>query len=332
MDKITVVIPTNRFLCVEKIIKDCIIPYHGELFQFEIHDSSINNNIEVIISKLSILDKNKIKYKRYRTDISADDKAMLAIKEVTTNFFWLMGDGNLVNYNQFEKILLCENFEEFDLINVDIDNRRGHLNQDSKYKLNILYKEIDYMKYCQKYFSRLTYWGSQIIRTDFYKEAFLNGIIYKYQKKQIPWWIAFSLLELINIFKNDSLNLGVIYTNFISYNPQKKDHWWTHDERYYIYVFEKMNEGFSVLPSSFKSIEYKTISFFRRDALVSNSYLLFLRSINNLNFRLIYKYKKSIDIINGDYLRLKLYCLLPVFVAKIGNNLKKCLKYIINYI
>lgn len=331
MEKICVVIPTNRFFCIEKIIKDSIIPYSGKLFVFEIHDSSDNNKIKELVDSVIKTHKLNLSYKSYPVEISADNKAIMAIEGVSTSYFWLMGDGNLVDFNHIESILIKENFNEYQLTNVDIDGRRGHLNQDADKKINIIYEEKDWLLYCQKYFSRLTYWGAQIVNTEFYHAVFDFKIIDKYIEREIPWWIAFSLLELIERNCNQTVKLGYIYTYYISYNPQKKDHWWTHDERYYVYVFEKINEGFSVLPGIFEKIEYQAISFFRKDALMSNSYLIFLRSINVINYKWVKKYKNSIRKIPSDYIKLRVLCFLPQWFAKILEHIKRAIKFLKNF-
>lgn len=328
MEKISVVIPTNRASCIEKIISDCIIPYKGKLFVFEIHDSSKDNKIENLIKEVTQSYKINLLYKTYQPDISADNKAIKAIESVSTSYFWLMGDGNLVDFNQFESILLKEKYHLYKVINVDIASRRGHLNQDSNKKINCIYEEEEWIVYCRKYFSRLTYWGSQIIQTSFYHQVFSLNIINKYIEREIPWWIAFSLLELIEKECKKKNKLGYIYTNFISYNPNKKDHWWTHDERYYVYVFDKINEGFSILPAIFKSIEYQAIDFFRKDALMSKSYLLFLRSIGVINLTWVKKYRNSINVIKGDYLKLRIISLIPIWGAKVLMYFKQYIKFL----
>lgn len=48
---VTVIIPTNRFHCIENVFKQCINNYNGNLFRFEIHDSSIDNDIENLYKK-----------------------------------------------------------------------------------------------------------------------------------------------------------------------------------------------------------------------------------------------------------------------------------------
>ena len=50
------------------------------------------------------------------------------------------GDGNLVDFNHIESILIKENFNEYQLTNVDIDGRRGHLNQDADKKIILFMK------------------------------------------------------------------------------------------------------------------------------------------------------------------------------------------------
>ena len=62
--KITVVIPTfNHPLYIKFIIDNCIKTYKGNLFSFEIHDSSDNNETEYLAKNIE-----GIKYYKYSPD------------------------------------------------------------------------------------------------------------------------------------------------------------------------------------------------------------------------------------------------------------------------
>ena len=325
----TVVIPTNRYTCIKKILQDCICSYNGKLFLFEIHDSSCDNRIEILINKIAKTSSATIHYFHYNSDISADFKAIQALRKVNTAFFWLMGDGILVDFTKMENLFIKEKYWQFDLIDVESILRIGYLGQDSKYQPNRLYSCLNPKEYAKKYFSHLTYWGASLIKTAFYQDAFSNEILGKYVKENIPWWIACSLFDVVAKMyqQKQSVTLGVIYADGIGANTEKKDHWWTHDKRYYEYTFVNFNRGIELLSCWYEPTDKKQIiKQFRQDSLVSKRYLIHLRRIGTLNVRSVRKYKFAIYNIPSTYMLMFLYSLIPRCIALIADEAQVCLK------
>lgn len=329
---ITVIIPTyNRVNCIKTLFELCIIKYKGNLFLFEIHDSSETNEIQKLFLKYSKKCNCSIFYYRYRSNTLVDNKAIEAIKKVGTKYFWLLGDGNLVDFNKMEDILLKNRFIDYDVLNIDISQRRGYLGQDKNCIVNIVYEYNNPVEFARKYFSRLTYWGSTIIKVSFYKPILFSNLFNKYIKNEIPWWIACVIFEAINYYKSIGINfkLGTIYTDCLSYNPGKKDHWWTQDEKYYIYVFLKFNKAIELLPKLYNNEKKNIIKFFRNDALVRNTYLLNLRSKGVLNYDSIKKYKKEIIKVDGFYYKMIIFCIIPKRLASWIIKLKSVIKFLL---
>ena len=326
--KITVVIPSNRFSCIKEIFERCILPYKGKLFIFEIHDSSRDYRMENYIKSIDFGYK-LIKYCRYPPNISADDKAMTAIEKITTPYFWLMGDGNIVDFNNIEKILITEKFEKYVVVDMESHVRIGHMGQDKKCIINHIYNYTNIPLFAVKYFSHLTYWGAPLIKTDYYHKVYRNGILDKYFSNSIPWWIACTLFDQLafSSIAKEKIFVGVIYTNFIKSNTKKKDHWWSQDERYYDYTFRKFNLGISLLSSFYtENVKMNIIKNFRKDSLMNGFYLVHLRAIDNLKREMLDKYREDIDIIYGDYAKMYLYHLIPKKVAICLNFIKNKIK------
>ena len=121
--------------------------------------------------------------------------------------------------------------------------------------------------------------------------------------------------------------MGVLYSSALMLNPMKKDHWWTHDKRYYEYTFVLFDKGIAKLSELYpNSVKKRVIINFRKDALVSYSYLMYLRSIGNLNLKLINEYKSEISHITYFYYLMFLYCLIPVSLAKFIIYIKPLIK------
>lgn len=325
---ITVVIPTNRYACIKEIIKKSIAPYKGILFRFEIHDSSSDGRIENLILPYQKKRKDIFTYHRYSSTISAGNKTMDALENVSTEYFWLMGDGNLVDFNKME-ILLREKISDYTVVDVESLNRIGHMGQDKGYMREQINECSDIRLYAKKYFSHLTYWGAQVIQTRYFQKCYKNGILKKYRMHQIPWWIACSLFDLLACSAQcqEKVKLGVVYTEHVKSNTVKKDHWWSKDEHYYIYTFTKFNQGIEFLPSFYSDeVKREIIKVFRKDALVSNYYLINLRAIDNLKLEMLRKYKQEINILPGFYRKMYLYHLMPQILAKFLDYLKTGVK------
>lgn len=330
--KITVLIPTNRVNCVNNLLQNSIYLYKGNLLSFEIHDSSIDNKIESEIQEFIAQNPDfPIRYFHYGQDISADQKAINAIKKVKTNYFWLYGDGNLTDFNKIDRVLCQNKFWDYNVVNLEILSRRTHLNNDGRLKPDIIYSITSPLEYIVKYFSHLTYWGAALLNTDFFQRAYDNGLVNKYRKDSIPWWIACIIFDLIAYDSQCGIlgKMGVLYSGALKLNPMKKDHWWTHDKRYYDYTFVLFDKGIEKLSELYpNSVKKRVIINFRKDALVSYSYLMHLRSIGNLNFKLINEYKSEISHIPYFYYLMFLYCLIPVSFAKFIVCFKPLIKKI----
>ena len=87
MEKICVVIPTNRFFCIEKIIKDSIIPYSGKLFVFEIHDSSDNNKIKELVDSVIKTHKLNLSYNHIRLKLVQTIRQLWQLKGFQHHIF-----------------------------------------------------------------------------------------------------------------------------------------------------------------------------------------------------------------------------------------------------
>ena len=312
------------------IICQCISRYNGSLFRFKIYDSSIDSMIKECVRQYNALNPvSYIYYYHCDSRIGADKKAIEAIKSEDSDYFWLYGDGNLVDFDLVEKVLLRENFRNYDVIDMESADRRGTLNQDEDKKLDKMYSYDNAHEYASKYFSHLTYWGASIVKNSFYKKIFTAGKIHIYEDADIPWWIACTLFDLIadRIQQGEDIRLGVLYSNILRYNSEKLDHGWTQDERYYQITFVKLLEGVSLMSSWYpETIKKQMVKGLWDDSLVSFRYLLHLRRIGNLNSRMVQKYKSEIKTVPAVYRRMKLISSIPQPVIQMIYRFKKRIK------
>lgn len=327
---ITVVIPTyNRPNCIKLFLEKCVAPYEGQLFYFQIHDSSELDETKQIVEdfKKSYSHVHLI-YNRWKSSIIGDDKALQAIMAINTEYVWLCGDGHMANFQGLETLLLKNDYTHYNIINVEPQERIGHRGQDKNKKNSIFYLYDDSVLFMKKYFSHLSYWGSSIVSTKFLKPVFKCEYIEKYRKKHvIPWWYPCLLCEATEYSKSGLY--GTVFTHFVSYNPLKSDHGWTHDERYYTFCFEKMSIAMDLIPSKFHASRIDIIRYFRCDALVSLSYVLFLRSIGIINRDMICKYRTYIDEEPKSAQLLQYMSFIPQPIAKVLERVKLGIRRII---
>ena len=327
---IAVVIPTyNRSNCIETFLEKCVAPYKGQLFYFQIHDSSESNDTKSVVDNFKQHFPNiNLSYQRWSSDIIGDDKALQAIMSVDADYIWLCGEGQIADFNGMETLLLKNNYVQYAIINVEPEERIGHRGQDCNKQISIFDVYQDSVLFMKKYFSHLSYWGASIVSTRFLKPIFKRKYIEKYREKNsIPWWFPCLLCEATI---NDKFAIySTVYTPFVYYNPLKVNHGWTHDERYYIFCFEKMSIAMTLIPSKFQVVRMDMIRYFRCDALVSLSYVLFLRSIGIINKDLLYKYNVYIYEEPKSARLLRCMCLVPIPIAKVLERLKVSLRRLV---
>lgn len=319
-EPITVIIPTyNRPECIQYLLDYSLKQYHGHLFCFEVHDSSLNSKTRDLIEAFNEQPNSfKIKYFLYDSAIRVDIKVVNAIKKVVSDYFYIFGDGTFLDFNLLEKAILENLLNGFDILDIESVNRIGYLDQDSSFLPNSIKQEKDYVLFAKKYFSHLTYWGASIVRTKFFSYVFESNLIDKYLVFNLSWWLPCCLLDCMSYQNHKSLSsrLFVSYFSFISANPKKKAHSWTKGENYFVTTFYVLNRNLELLPPDYDGVKKEMVDFFRRDCLVNKNTLIQLRIEKTLQTRLVRKYKEDIDFIPGYFDLMLKYSKKPVFLLK----------------
>ena len=324
---IQVIIPTyNRELCIRYLIEQSIEPYKGILFRFLILDSSTSDDTEMLCKQLNHC--KQFEYQRVASDVQPDDKVVNAIMHCSDDYYWLLGDGNLVDFNGIEQTLLSANYKEYDVLEIDsLESKRNPIRRSEHF-----IERSNLVSYIATNFTYLTYWGSSIIHTTRAKECFLNGCMDKYRQDILSWWSACLICEMIN---TDDANVvrtkaGTLYTKAFKGNPGKKDRSWANGEKYFLTTFEVFNRDIKLLPEMFSSVKKDIIKNFRDDLLVSKRYLLQLKLGGVLSTQYVKKYKREIQIVKGYYLYMLLLSLTPnallVGLQKVYRIGKKVIK------
>ncbi len=327
MSKIMVIIPTyNHPEMINDILYQTIDTYNGELFEFEIHDGSTNNNTQEIIENYNKESGRIVKYCRYNSSVSLDEKVKIAIENNRLNYFMLLGDGNLIDFNNLDLQLLSNNFDKYQVVNLESITRK-EFNNDLGAKLNEVMEYDDPVVY-SKYYSHLTYFGGAVYNTDFIRGAFDKRYYKECRKANISWWLSLSIFNQFVDYRKDNkcTVCANLYVDGLDSNPKKKDHSWADKERYFVLTFELFNMDVSLLYSDYNAVKKTIVKSFRDDSLASRRYLIQKRINKDINIKLVRKYKRDIKCVHGYYGFMIFICLIPVFLLKMAKKLYKTIK------
>ena len=327
MSKILVIIPTyNHHEMINDIVYQSIDTYKGELFEFEIHDGSSNDNTKEIIENYNKENRKLVKYYRYDSNISLDEKCKIAIENNKLEYFMLLGDGNLYDFNNLELQLTKNNFDKYQVINLEPIIRRK-FNNELDAKINETIEYFDPIKY-SKYYSHLTYFGGAIYNTNYIRNTFEKDYYKECRKANISWWLPLSIFNQFIDFQKENKNIvcANLYIDGLKGNSKKKDHSWADKEKYFVLTFELFNKDIGLLYSDYDSVKKQIVKTFRADSLASKRYLIQKRINKDINLKLVRKYKKDIKYVNGYYRFMIFICLVPRFVFKIVKKLYKFIK------
>lgn len=315
---IQVIIPTyNRPKCIEFLLKDCINVYQGFLFKFAILDSSTNNETKDLLKQSCITE-----YKRFDSSVPVDEKVISTIMECNEEFYWLLGDRNMVNFTEIEKLILT--LPEYDILEISqVCSKRNSKNLQEDFEQN-----DDLINYIKNRYSHLTYWGASIIRTSKAKELFFSGMMDKYREDIISWWTPAMICEIIANYlkKGVKINILSIYTNLIYSNSDKRDKSWTKGESYFVTTFRVFDKDVYMLPKCFDEVKNDIIRIFRDDFLVTKRYLIYLKQRGVIKLRYVLKYKNDIQDIRGYFSFIFMLACIPNFCIAVPLQVYKFLK------
>lgn len=315
---IQVLIPTyNRPKCIELLLRDCISAYQGQLFKFVILDSSTNDETERLANNYS-----KAEYKRFDSTTEVDNKVIESIMNCFEDYYWLLGDGNLVDFNSIEELI--GKLPDFDVLEVDWAN--------SKRNIKLLQEDFethdDLIDFIRTRYSHLTYWGATIIKTDTAKNMFKSGTMDKYREDALSWWSAALVCEMISVAleKGSKPQIYTLFTEHLYSNPEKKDRSWAKGENYFLTTFKVFDKDVYMLPKCFDEVKNDIICIFRNDALVTKTYLIHLKRRGVIKLRYILKYKNEIQHVRGYFLFIIVLACTPNFCIEIAYKIHKLVK------
>lgn len=325
---ITVIIPTyKRSDCIKLLISDYINKYHGSLFQFDIIDSSPDESTKLVYEE-SVVSKSNCLYHKVSSDLSVDVKVISSIRKVETDYFYLFSDGWVIDFNELEKLLLDNEYNNSQLINIERTYRIKRTGQS--FLPGILYNFNDPIKYASLYFSHLSCWGVAIVQTKFFQVCFNNNeILEKYTKADpFSWWFNCSVLDIADYWKrrNGEVCLSTLYTDIIAVNPLKKGRSWGNGEQYYEMNFKVLNRDVGLLCDTYNDVKKSLILQLRNDVLVTKRNMITLRKAKVITLKRTLKYKQDIRVVPGFYLFMIGISLIPSSLLGSRDRLKEIIK------
>jgi len=327
---ITVIVPTyNRPNLFEQLITQCVLPYIGSLFRFEIHDSSFNDDIKEIFDDLCGA-KDNCSYFRYENTINFDVKQRTAAINVKTEYVYLLADGRLVDFNKLEELLLKKDFFQYDVIDINSTEMKEYAKwQTNKVISNELqcYSSLDlFFRNC---FSGLTLMGAYFAKTSVLRYCFSDNYFVKYSNKnRISWPHLFCLFDgLYSLSRKTKLKFGFTFTDFSKRNPNKAGSGWQHGDLFFEVFFKDMYYYMKELPGYSDTLKNEALfSFTNFWGTLSNYHLIVLKKNKTLTLKRIRKYKVYIKGISSYYSKMLFYCLIPSFLC---HNYKAVIKRIL---
>lgn len=312
---IQVIIPTyNRSKCIELLLRDCINLYQGELFKFVLLDSSTNDDTKALAEN-----SEKIEYRRFEPSVKVDDKVIGAILKCTDDYYWLLGDGNLVDFNSIEHLI--EKLSDFDVLEIDLINSK----RNTKFLQEDFETHDDLIEFIRTRYSHLTYWGATIIKTDTAKNMFKSGTMDKYREDTLSWWSATLVCEMISaaLEKGRKPNIHTLFTKHFYGNPGKKEQSWAKGENYFLTTFKVFDKDVYMLPKCFNDVKTDIIRIFRDDALVTKKYLIRLKRRGVIKLKYVLKYKNDIRHVRGYYSFIFALACIPSFCMDAAYTIHK---------
>lgn len=305
--RITVVIPTyNRRECIKLLIDECINQYCGNLFSFEVHDSSQTEDTREIV-----LQSGKISYYHYEPDINGDEKTMRALQNVKTQYVYLLGDGILIDFNRLEKALYKNCFYKYSILGLIPNNwikRYKYLLAHATEQSNDVYVWKSAKEYLNDAFWYLTLYGASIVE----KKVFIdNEYIEKFAEINSPFRYICSVFS--GLAKETFMGCLLSTKDYMHSNPQKKASGWIVGGQAIKIFCYQYYESVSLLPSIYQSQRKEFLfSHNKRTRLFIGKSLLRLRATKNITFSIIKDYYPYIKITIPLFHRVAMYSMLLV--------------------
>lgn len=324
---ITMVMPTfNHSTYIDYFLNNAVDTYNGNLFKFEIHDSSENDDTKDLIEKFNNIHKTKVKYFRYESTLNGDLKTYKALSQCPTDFLYLMGDGVCPDFNKLEEYLLEKKFNEYDLFGIFMPGWTERFKKEN-FKLDTIYDNYEIDKFFSLFFHEFTYYGGSIISKNLWEYVKDNSIFKNYEFNG-RYSYAYDSSLFTALAKNNSFKYCASFISFYRGNPLKKASVWSHGETLYTIGIQEFENDVTKLPDIYNP--YKQYMFKKSRKVGFNFHaVLFYKLNNSIKFKYLKKYKKDLKHVKSNYYMMLCICFVPKWCINLGRKTKHLLKKIL---
>ncbi len=325
-DCITMVMPTyNHPSYIGFFLERSLAFYTGKLFKFEVHDSSTDSQTKDLIEKFNESHGNVVRYFRYDSALGGDEKAFKALSNCASRHLYLMGDGISPDFNKLEDFLVSHKYAQYDILGIQPPEFARRFKKDN-FALDTVYDEYSAQMFFAKFFHEFTLYGGSIISQKIWSYVVQNGIFQKYEYEgRHCFAYCSSLFEAIAL---SQFKFGMSFVSSFGFNPMKKQSTWMVGEAYYKIALSEFDHDIAALPDFYSSK--------KRDMLRKNRAtfwgfrsMVFLKMKENLNFKLLRKYKKELSLFKATYWKYLFFAIPPTWMVKAARKGKRLCKKIL---
>ncbi len=318
-NKLTIVVPTYNH---PTYVQYLLTLYEKVLEKFniilEIHDSSTNNETQ----KMCLNANEKVKYVHY-DDIDVDEKTILCLKNVNTEYAFLCGDGFVLDLDKtFDHIYSCmqERPDIIEMFDMGIETHKKFF--ERKFVNDTKIYDIGF--FASSCFWHVAFYGGSIIS---------KKIIDKFEITKLKKVIGTGFIYPVAVFDNvaDDNNrffAYVISDNFLITNPHKKEPMWVTNKtglKIWTYNFCSAVETLPFLYNESKKEIIETVG-------LNTNYFTFnglcaWRITRNLNLLLTVRYRRYLkEMSNVKYFTILIISLMPPFLLKMVKIIRRKVK------
>ena len=307
---------SNRYF-----LSHCVAPYGGEMFRFEIHDSSEEKTLRSYIAQYP-----NVTYYEYESTISADLKSLKAISNAKTEYVYLLGDGLTIDFNGLETLLRSIRVDQNQIIGLVSNtwmksNKKLLKTSDGYYNRKIFYWN-DYKRFFYYLFWHFTLFGASIINKN-------TCVDLNRAEKYIA--IKSPFMNVCTMFDSLSANPGrcavCVIDNMMGLNPSKPSSGWIKNKLAIDFFCCQYYKSLQLLPSEYNVNRDKVLKMHnKRTKLFRFRQIVKFRGDGNITAKILSQYKfyirKTVEFHNRILMHLSIL-IPPVLIQKFYYFVKR---------
>ena len=305
---------------INYFLENQIKTYFGDLFSFEIHDSSCDDSTKELVQLFNSQNDKKVKYFRYDSSILPDVKANIAMNNCQSEYLYLMGDGIGTDFNYLEQLLFDGDYTKYDFVGILPNSfkyskiiKRKYPNDDFFYKNN------DLNSFTSDFLYAFTLYGGSVVSKRM-MECIKHNHFFDIYKHNDNYAYAYICSVFHSLLFNSNFKYCFCFLSGFKTNPYKKRSTWTYGEVFFKIFFEEFYNDISKLP--YENRVKNKILIQQRKIGFNSICIIRYRMFGVLNFKYVGKYKKYFKAQKCNMLLVYFVCLIPPRLLSFLSNIK----------